>query len=646
MSSHSRPRRIKPLLTALAVLPGLAVASCGGDPPVTPIDPEPPEPDRPAALAVHAGDGQSAATGAPVPDPIQVRVTGTTGGGLGDVTVSFQVTEGDGSVESASAMTDGNGIASPGRWTLGAAGQQQLRATVAGLPPVTFSATALAIPAEIAVAAGASQMAWVGSEVAVPPEVLVTDANGSPLAGIRVFFSTEPDAVVAGADSVTNADGRASAGSWTLGTVPDVYWLEARLEETGITGNPVRFEAVARAGPPAEVLLVDGDGQESEVKFPVAVPPRVRVRDPLGNDIAGVKVSFEAGGGSAVIPTEAETDSLGLASVEKWVLGPEPGISYELTASVREGSNTLASATFTATATPPVYDIEIVYANPGDLHPSHRAAFDRAEQLWETAITGNLPWSTVRKQHLQKCLDDGGIGLVADGDRIVNDVLIYASVDEIDGPARTLAAAGPCQIRKPDGPAAHLPIVGTIRIDVADASRLDSIALEGTIVHEMAHVLGFGTIWEPLGLLQGPATNRGGNPHFTGDSAIAAFARIGGERYSASNLVPVQGVGGEGVQGGHWLELVFVTELMTPFINKGPNPLSIVTIASMMDLGYEGVDLDVADDFTLPSDLGPPLPAGPIEQGTTGSDILRVPIAVVNRNGNVVRYIPPGQSQR
>ena len=41
---------------------------------------------------------------------------------------------------------------------------------------------------------------------------------------------------------------------------------------------------------------------------------------------------------------------------------------------------------------------------------------------------------------------------------------------------------------------------------------------------------------------------------------------------------------------------------MSPYLNLGvPNPLSVVTLASFQDLGYEQVDLTLADEFELPT---------------------------------------------
>ncbi len=628
------------VLTAIPLL----LASCGGDP-GSGGDPVTPEPDSPAALVIHSGDGQTARTGTEAGEPVRVRVTARSGTGLSGVSVSFDVTVGGGSVPSSTAVTDVNGIASPGRWTMGAPGPQELRASVPGLDPVVFRATALGIPAEIAVVAGADQQAQVGTAVAVTPEVLVTDAEGAPLSGIAVVFTADRDATVADPEVRTDARGRADPGSWTLGTAAGVHRLVARVDSEAVKGNPLHFEAVALAGPAARLVTVEGDGQESETTLPVRVAPRVRVEDAYGNPVAGDTVGFSASGDSEVIPTEATTDSAGLAAVEKWVLGTNAGATYRLTASVARTDGTTATTTFTATATPAVYDIEIVHVSSSLLTESQRRAFERAEQFWERAITRNLGWSTVRKPDLQECLAKNDIDEEVTGDRVVDDLLIYAQIKEIDGPAGIFAGAGPCQIRV----GSSLPVVGVMFFDLGDMDGLESNGhLEGTILHEMAHVIGFGTLWDHLGLLHDPAgSGRSADTHFTGGASIDAFRDIRGDRYPESDLVPVQHLGGEAVWNGHWRESVFQSELMTPFLNRGLNPLSVVSIASLVDIGYEGVDFGMADDYVLPPPLytaaggGEVAGTGAPESIYLGDDILRIPLAVVDREGNVVRRIPP-----
>ena len=72
--------------------------------------------------------------------------------------------------------------------------------------------------------------------------------------------------------------------------------------------------------------------------------------------------------------------------------------------------------------------------------------------------------------------------------------------------------------------------------------------LPGTIRHEMAHVIAFGTLWDDLGLPHDPARHgRSADTHLSGDSAIAAFDGIWRDHYPDSDLAPVQNLGGEGV---------------------------------------------------------------------------------------------------
>ena len=603
--------------------------------------------DVPAALVIQAGDGQRAIAGTTVPDPIQVRVNGVTGAGLEDVTVSFQVTAGGGTVESATATTDGDGLASPGAWTLGAPGPQGLRATVNELDPVTIRATALGVPAEMAVVAGADQEAQVG--MAVP-----------------ILADRARDRFRRNAPARNPRDLRGRRGRRDHRRRGDHRHARPRRGRQLDTGNhrrrvPAQGERGCRRDPGqpgphrgacaprsryAEVVIVEGDNQESEAKLPVPVSPKIQARDSYGNGVAGLTASFRAGGGSAAIPSERETDSDGYAVVDRWILGPIEGLSYRLTAEVMDGDRSVGMVRFTATATPSVYDIVIVHADSSALSEGQLEAFAKAEEFWEKAIQGNLGWSTLKKPDLERCLSLADIDYEVPGDRVVDDLLIYADVREIDGLGGIFAGAGPCQIRQEGA----LPVVGVMFFDIEDMVELEEQEegrhLDGTILHEMAHVMGFGSLWEYLGLLQDPVdpSQATGNedPHFVGDSAIKAFNEIGGDEYTGGEPVPAENLGGAGVVNGHWREFVFRTELMTPFLNGGvPNPLSVVTLASFQDLGYEEVDVSLADDYSLPTSSG--IAAHIRRQIRLGADILRIPLGVVDRDGNVVRYVVPGR---
>jgi hypothetical protein len=133
----------------------------------------------------------------------------------------------------------------------------------------------------------------------------------------------------------------------------------------------------------------------------------------------------------------------------------------------------------------------------------------------------------------------------------------------------------------------------------AEAGRLEEVVL-----HEMGHVLGIGSLWEGLGFVEAPADGSGAHDSaFNGASARAAFDEVGGDAYQGGAKVPVENLGSEGEINGHWREAALGSELMTTRMGSSTAALSIVTIASLEDLGYQ-VSYDAADSYSWPSEDG------------------------------------------
>jgi hypothetical protein len=162
---------------------------------------------------------QNGQAGSNVPEAPAVRVTDQAGQPLAGVTVNFAVTAGGGTLGSTSVVTGTNGTASANSWRLGSAGANTVTATVAGLTPVAFNATAQGPAAGSIVAVSATtQTAPAGTAVAQAPTVRVNSTAGQPLAGVPVTFAVTAGGGTLGQTTVTtNAQGNASAGSWTLG---------------------------------------------------------------------------------------------------------------------------------------------------------------------------------------------------------------------------------------------------------------------------------------------------------------------------------------------------------------------------------------------------------------------------------------------
>jgi hypothetical protein len=175
----------------------------------------------------------------------------------------------------------------------------------------------------------------------------------------------------------------------------------------------------------------------------------------------------------------------------------------------------------------------------------------------------------------------------------VDDVLIVVEVSPIDGVGNILGQAGPCYGRSGTP---VFPTIGHMQFDIDDLASLETRGLlEAVVLHEMMHVLGFGTLWNDAGYLTGGGTAA---PYFTGPGARAAFNTYNGGTTYPGSPVPVEGSSASaGTADAHWREADFDDELMTGFLDGGvPNPFSATTVASMADMGYV-VDITRADPF-------------------------------------------------
>lgn len=338
------------------------------------------------------------------------------------------------------------------------------------------------------------------------------------------------------------------------------------------------------------------------------ITPAVLVRDAGGRPLPGVVVTFQvtAGGGS-LGRAASSTNGDGIASVP-WTLGPEPGIN---TVVARVGDLAPISLSVTSCG---VYCIDIRYV--GEVSAAHRAAFTNARTRWEDIITGDLP--AIRLDIPAAACEDAEGNALVDHPAVneaVDDLLVYVQVDSIDGPGQVLGSAGPCFIRG----GSRLPVFGIMRFDRADLNQLQQNGLLGDVIlHELAHVLGFPTVWSDaeFDLLVGKGTD---NPYFIGTSAVSAFQLAGGTPVNGEG-VPVENSGGVGTRDSHWREAVMGNELMTGFVSAGSNPLSRITIASLQDIGYE-VDLAAADAYTVPT------AAGMWGWSTLRTELLETPLA-------------------
>lgn len=244
----------------------------------------------------------------------------------------------------------------------------------------------------------------------------------------------------------------------------------------------------------------------------------------------------------------------------------------------------------------PVYvegmDIELRFLS--DVSEDDSAAFRDAADRWETLVPPELRDVRADSLDTSQCVE-GGPTL----NETIDDLLILVRVDSIDGTDGVLAEAGPCFIRSPTPP--KNVVIGALTADSADIENQRQAGnLQELLVHEIAHVLGFGTLWSSdirdLDLVAGADTE---TPYYTGRQAREAFVEVGGDTFDGQP-VPVEDQGDVGTALSHWREDAFQNELMTGFIQiTGDNPLSIVSVEAMGDL-LLATNPDAADAYVFP----------------------------------------------
>ena len=289
-------------------------------------------------MATPGGDGQSAAAGTALPNPLRVIVTLSGNPVQGD-TVRWAA--GAGSVAPAKSVTDASGIATT-TWTLGSTGgAQSATATLAGATgsPVSFSATAiLPLIAKTASASGDAQTGTVAATLADSLRVLVTFSGAAQAGDTVVWAAAGVGASVNPLKSVTDASGIAST-TWTLGQTAGSQSATATM--AGATGSPVGFTATGTAGPATQIAATSGDNQTALVSTVFGSPLVVKISDQFGNAVAGDTVTWLSLHGVAVVaPAKSASGATGTAQAS-------------LTAGAAAGVDTI-TATATGLAGSPV----------------------------------------------------------------------------------------------------------------------------------------------------------------------------------------------------------------------------------------------------------------------------------------------------
>ncbi|MCC7001465.1 MAG: Ig-like domain-containing protein [Gemmatimonadaceae bacterium] len=586
-----------------------------------------------------SGQGQSANAGSAVAQRPSVKVQDAGGNGIAGVTVSFAVQSGGGSVTGASVVSDANGIATVGSWTLGGTfGANSVRATATGLPPVDFTANAVAdvcakeAAAPIAVGQTINGTLSLNDCVRPAPDLrnfdlykltlgastqLVIDLDATGFDAYLYIFNFVNDTLIAEHDDIvlgTNTDSRINI------TLPaGEYLIRATSFDSLQTGTYALSVAQSTTGGAASVALNGGNGQVAAPGAAVSINPSVIVRDGSGNPVQGVTVTFAGVPGvGAITGATAVSNASGIATLGSWTLAAGSNV-LEATAAGVPGTGVVFNAKGKASSAG--FDINLRFVALPTV--SQLSTFNAAVTRWETIITSDLT-------NIPFTVGAGTCNSPVPINETIDDLMIVVRLEPIDGAGSVLGSAGPCFSRT-----GAQPLLGTMRFDTADLANLEAGGNFGNVIlHEMGHVLGIGTLWQSRGLLLNPSlpSSPGADTHFTGAQALIGFNNIGGSTWTGGSKTPVENTqGGQGTRDSHWREGVLANELMTGFLNGGANPLSQLTVRSLVDLGYT-VDLNQADAFNVTLFLraaGSPEPTG-IEMK---DDVLGIPVVEVDAQG-------------
>lgn len=309
--------------------------------------------DVPTAMAISAGNNQTATAGTAVPVDPAVRVRDSNNNGVGNVSVTFTVTGGGGTVAGPSGSgtstvvaTNSSGIATLTSWTLGVtAGANTLSATATGPggplqgSPLTFDATGAAGSAsQITITTEPPTSAASGATLSTAPVVQLRDAGGNPVnrSGVNITVSLGLGGGTLNGTKTqsTNASGQATFNGLSITGPAGPYTLDFNSGSlTGATSTTINLTA----GAATRLFLTTQPSGAAQSGVAFAQQPVVQLQDGAGNPVSqsGVVVTavIASGGGTLNGTTTATTNSSGTATfTDLAITGAAGGRTLDFTA--------------------------------------------------------------------------------------------------------------------------------------------------------------------------------------------------------------------------------------------------------------------------------------------------------------------------
>jgi hypothetical protein len=236
-----RPGIARTLLVALAASSALTLAACGGDA-GTDVTPSPARLERVSLTT------DSVTVGTTLDPPLGVRVVSSLGDAVEGVPVRFALMSGPGQVPTGLAVSDAHGVAEGTFQANSDLGESVVRVDIPSasqVAPLEFKV--LTVPAgqvHVVPAAGDSQSAEVGTQLALPFTLAAATPSGSPAGGVRVVWKIVrgPGGARLTSDTTfTGTDGR-TQNLLTLGGTAGDYAVQA-YASGGVKTDTATFAA-------------------------------------------------------------------------------------------------------------------------------------------------------------------------------------------------------------------------------------------------------------------------------------------------------------------------------------------------------------------------------------------------------------------
>ena len=181
------------------------------------------------------------------------------------------------------------------------------------------------VPTRIEIASGDGQTAQVATVVAAPPTVRVLDRKSKPVRGVNIVFTvTAGGGSVTTTNATTDANGRAQAIGWTLGTAAGLNTLTAT--SPAILNVSTVFSATGGAAAPAKLQVSVQPASSAQNRIPLPTQPTVQVVDQYGNPVSTANVIVSAQvAGVTLQNAQVSSDANGAATFSALTLAGKVG---------------------------------------------------------------------------------------------------------------------------------------------------------------------------------------------------------------------------------------------------------------------------------------------------------------------------------